>query len=211
MSQLPTRLTQLILCIALMAFCLAAILFVLMQMFGWDNPHVIYWLAYNTSRYSRDWVFAGLILLLGSILVYPRLKMARHRENADNRTHKIPVVSIFLIFFANLFLCGVHFVILWEPTVLTSGPWHIETAHLGNHIYHLDNQLIIDPTKDTNGRFSVYECDSLDLLCRKIYTIPHWIPPWGSSEETNPHLLSDVTTNTLAVEVNGEIVYRHEG
>lgn len=57
----------------------------------------------------------------------------------------------------------------------------------------------------------LYECDSFGLLCRFIYNYGGQIQN-VVDQEPYPwvvHLIPDPATNTLALEINGEVVYTY--
>jgi hypothetical protein len=103
-----------------------------------------------------------------------------------------------------MFTCIANFVHFWQVFGYNE---HIETVQLDDHIYHLQFYSY-DPAEAYSAYYFLYECDSLDLLCYKIYSIPQ--TTGGITPDVEEiALVPDIEANTLSVQVNGEIVYTH--
>ncbi|MCA9904002.1 MAG: hypothetical protein KC547_09105 [Anaerolineae bacterium] len=207
MPQARSRLIWLPFLVALIIAGVSVVLLLLLWAFGWGNPRVIYWLAYAATISNNDWTTSAFGLFLGSAIVYLCIEIALRIAKSTKQVHNIVAASAFLVFFASLLLCGTSWIVWWQTGIFGFRD-HIETARLASYVYHL-HFYSYDGVEGYNDYYYLYECDSLDILCRIIYTIPR------TSVETRSvvnsiHMLPDPIVNTLVLEVNDEVVYTYQ-
>lgn len=179
---------------------------ILLVAFGWGNQTIIYWLAINSQ--SGELIAIGLLAFLSIGIAYVVLTLISRLFGERKHHDRLGAKAVVLSFFATPFLCGAYFVILWQ----VGGPLpiylqHLESAYAANHNYHL-MFYSHDPAEGYNDFYYLYECDSLNLLCRKTQTIARTrggITP----DVTEITLAPDAEAKTISLRVNGEIVYIH--
>jgi hypothetical protein len=88
--------------------------------------------------------------------------------------------------------------------------YHRASTRLHDHLYYLSSfQAVPFMGMGLHLHFDLYECDRIGFICQPIYEKTYLM----SSYETlmrNTHLVADPTTNTLTLEIDGEIVYTHK-
>jgi hypothetical protein len=76
-----------------------------------------------------------------------------------------------------------------------------DSVEFNDHIYYALSSIGVGSKRPL---LDLYECDQSGFLCRKIYQ------EIRSSWSEEIHLLPDPTTNTLTLEIDGEVVYVHQ-
>jgi hypothetical protein len=147
-----------------------------------DNPIAIYWLDSNNIalRPLLACVLLPCILLICVLRRVLRKTMARSLLVALVGTNIIAVLAL--------------------PPCILCDYREQASVEFNNHIYYALSSVGISGIE-----MIVYECEKSVSICRKIYR----------NYEGNSHLsgqtrlLPDPATNTLALEINGEVVYTH--
>jgi hypothetical protein len=207
MQRLKSVMSWLPFFVALAVVASAFILLLLILVFGWGSPRVVYWLAYDATKFHSDWIAMAIVLFLVSAFIYACIEIILHLSKSQNPAHNRIAASVFLTFIASLVLCGVSGV-AWLKGGFSSVVNHVEAVRMNDHVYHLHFSSS-DASEGYNDFYYLYECDSLDFLCQSIYMVPRTtggIVP----DVTTIHFLPDPATNTLSLEINGEVVYTHQ-
>jgi hypothetical protein len=185
---------------------IASIFSILFVLFAWAfgrGERVFYWLAFGSEMYGFASAIAILIFLVALIIfvvmrIYSRLYQARieDKRRADN---------------AMLLLLGAVIFITFVPMFLF-GPsgywWNRDAEKLNAFTYRLYQYA-----SDIRGPYYyyVYECDQYDYFCTEIYSRAELSieRDVGEIVPGSEKLVSDTASNTLVLEINGEVVYTH--
>jgi len=187
----------------------ASIFSVLFVLFAWAfgrGERVFYWLAFSSEVYAFVSAIVILIFLIALIVfvvmrIYSRLYDGKIEDNGRAKN-------------AILLLLGSVIFITFTPMFLfrQSGPfgnwWNRDDEQLNITTYRLYQYA-----SDIRGPYYyyVYECDQYDYFCTEIYSRAELSieRDVGEIVPGSEKLVSDVASNTLALEINGEVVYIH--
>ncbi len=177
--------------------------------FGEGNPRIIYPIAFNSSVYMDLLSFSGVIffgVLIGFIVVAVLYGwFAKEKPNM-----KIGAKAVYLVHFALGLMCVAPFAFVFSPYGSPFRYWEsLLMSPLGNSNYHL---MIYSPDpSESQFYYYLYQCDSFDLFCTEIYRESQFSVGLevGNISKDSEKLIPDAAANTIALEINGEIVYTH--
>ena len=82
-------------------------------------------------------------------------------------------------------------------------------AHFDEHTYYVSSAWKPGIGSVYLSSFWLNQCDKSGMNCVEIYEQKYRKIPQSEYRAMNVHVIPDFATNTLALEINGEVVYTH--
>jgi hypothetical protein len=178
--------------------------------FSLESDRPIYWLAlYFVNDNSIGIAYAGLVLILGIIYVVVAVIGFLFLRKEDRKFLEKGASAIINLYRYSFFILsgGTYAVAFLAGSPLGIITQHKQTVHTPNHVYHL-LFYEYDPAEGYNARYRVYRCSSHDIFCVEIYSISESFGGLLPATETI-NLISDLNSDSISVEVNGEIAFTY--
>jgi hypothetical protein len=184
--------------VSVVALGLGIIPLVILMLFDWDSNHVLYWTMFQIER---GWIGEACCIFMGSYVAF----LCTFRLSQSLQMERIAKAGIFAGVVASILYGGIHM-----ELVLGGGFFnrreHLETVMTSDHVYHL--QFYAGDVMERNSHYyHLYECDRLDILCSKVFSLHTGISNL-TTIVNSARLIRE--GETVSVEINGdEIVYTH--
>jgi hypothetical protein len=180
--------------IALLTLAIA----VLYLIIGWQQGFAIYWLFVLYHLTSR-WLGIIIIPILFILILLSLFCQAIR----DRETFPItPLIAVIIVAFANFLAC---FATLPQAQNYTDNG----SINLNEHIYRISTMRVAAIHNTASYVYNLYQCDSLGIICNIIFEKEYPITP-DDYEVRTIELIPDPAANTVALEINDEIVYTHQ-
>jgi hypothetical protein len=184
----------------------AALLYMILNLFfGQWSAHPIYWVAFSDN--AEDLTvngFFGAVLLIWAVFAVLAVMSYLFRQAKPYAL--LGAKAVFTTLVAVGLMFGAYFIRLFQVGPLAY--WEtVDTVTLNAHTYHL--LLYASDWAESWSRFyHLYECDSLDLFCVELTTLPQ--STGGITPDVRTiSLVADPASNALSIEVNGTDAFVH--
>ena len=165
----------------------------------WDSIGLptVYWLFIATDNFTLRLALCFLPILLLILMLWIRLLKRKAKEAVY-----LNIAAVMLL--ANIIMCAA------VPPVVLGQYHHYDRAWMDNHTYYLGSAWNIGVGGAEPSTILIFDCDTIGLFCNILYRQDTGGTPLVELEEHKGRLLADPTTNTLALEINGEVVYTYQ-
>jgi hypothetical protein len=191
---LKQLLKSVVIWIALLTMAVA----VLYLIIGWQQGFPIYWLFFLYHLTSR-WLSMIIIPITFVLMILYLFRQAIHYRESFPIA---PLIAVFVLVLANAVAC---------VATLPQAQNYMDhgSINLNEHLYRAGIIQIAGIHNSASYVYTVYQCDSLSIICDSIFEKKYPITP-DDFELRTVELIPDPTTNMLTLEINDEVVYTHQ-
>lgn len=156
-----------------------------------------FWFLVNSRRLIPLLAFCAIPLSLFLVAVWIFIRPRKYRLHP-----LIEIISFSILLIANGLMC-------FSTTVLVFRDFgHFQKAILNDHVYYVDSIWKAGVGGDSEAYFALFECENTGTMCKIVHGTSLF-PEMNDYEAIITRLIPDSATNSLALEINGMVVYTH--
>lgn len=167
------------------------------------NPSELpYWQYFSLLSISKTVLWAVLIPILLIVFLWMVIQIALKRQ----RSLGLTIIGFTLSFLAGLLTCGS----LTTFTLLSGDYEYRVDAPFDGNTYYVSSAWKPGIGSVYLSSFWLNQCDRNGTNCTEVYEKEYRRIPQSEYRAMTVRLLPNPTTNSLALEINGEVVYTYQ-
>lgn len=168
----------------------------------WGSPEIPYWQYFSYLSIAKTVLWTVLLPIPFIVFLWMVLQIVFRKRASIGVT----TIGFALSLFSSLFTCG-----LLTAFTLLSGDYEYRVdAHFGEQTYYVNSAWKPGIGSIYLVSFWLNQCDRNGTHCIEVYEKEYRRIPQDEYHAMTVRLIPDPATDTLALEINGEIVYTHQ-